>query len=547
MKDILDIHKAKCPNFNKNAQVSIDGVSESKSSINSLNVYSIRFQGCRLVYPCQIIRPIGKYKLDYQKYLDNFLSDVCSNNCIIRVFVGDNPKRAEARASKTHSGYYACEYCEAKGELLNTQDKCLNNKKMELQKQKSLIVAQIAKAREEGCDEDEIESLAAVLKSIQEAIKTLNKKNNRIVWPASTSNAPERTAEKILNITDKIDSNENLSLDEAKGVLGRSLFLDIPYFNYVLDIPTEYLHNTCLGLVRKMIELTFNVGENRQRNTKRKLSLVASFNKLMSKIKVLHEFSRRARNLDFSVMKGQEYRNICIIFFPLVINCIDEGEEERRAWLLLAYMIRICILPNNEYGTIDPNVLKYCCEQFYELYEKLFHARNCTYNTHTVCSHLPKMRAHGPLTLTSAFGFEAFYGEMRQSFTPGTQSPLKQIIQKILMKRMLSYHCCKPSIYFSPKDTAMESNSYIYTFDQNEYQFYKIISIEGNTFECNSVGKYETVFPETPTLNWGKIGVFKAGEISNEVHFIDKNCVAGKLVTVLNLLITCPNNVLEEK
>lgn len=37
---------------------STDGVKESKSGKTSLNVFSLRFSGCRLVYPVVIQRPV---------------------------------------------------------------------------------------------------------------------------------------------------------------------------------------------------------------------------------------------------------------------------------------------------------------------------------------------------------------------------------------------------------------------------------------------------------------------------------------------------------
>lgn len=157
------------------------------------------------------------------------------------------------------------------------------------------------------------------------------------------------------------------------------------------------------------------------------------------------------------------------------------------------------------------------------------------------------MRVHGPPTATSAFGFESFYGEMRHAFVPRTISPLKQIMSKILMKRIIAPHCCKPTIFYSPNESAMESNCYIYTFINRAYQFYKITEINDTSMECFKVGKYPKSFPETPTLNWSNIGVFEAGGISDEVVTVDKNDVAGKVLRVDNLFITCPLNVLEEK
>ena len=164
-----------------------------------------------------------------------------------------------------------------------------------------------------------------------------------------------------------------------------------------------------------------------------------------------------------------------------------------------------------------------------------------------VGSHMSQIRYHGPLTSTSAFGFESFYGELRRSFTPGTTNPLKQIMEKVMLKRSISHHCCESSIYFSPKDSNMESNSLVYTFVENQYQFYKIQSIQNDVMECCKVGKYVHTFPETPTLNWEKIGVFQAGGISEEIVNIQKKNVAGKVMQVNDLLLTCPNNILREK
>ena len=465
---------------------------------------------------------------------------------MIQCFIGDNPKRAFARFSKAHSSYFPCEYCEACGKLLSVEDKSLKMKKNALQKQKSNVLNKIAIAQTNK-DSIEVQSLTSVLSSINEAIKTLNRKNNNIVWPSSTQEGTIRTVENVKAVVERIEQQEELSLEESKGIMGRSLFLEIPYFNYVLDIPVEYLHGVCLGVVKKVVELTFNVGDNRQRNTSRKLSSSDQFNRLMIEVLVVREFSRRARNLDFSVMKGQEFRNIILFFFLIVLRCLEPQAKERRLWLLLAYSIRACILPNNEYEQIDPSILTYCGQQFYKLYEQLFHARNCAYYTHVISTHMPLIRTHGPLTLTSAFGFESFYGEMRNSFTPGTISPLKQIMTNILLKRNISSHCCKPSIYYSPKDTARESNSYIYTYQDNKYDFFKIMSVDDDSLNCCKVGKYKAAFPETPTLNWANVGVFKAGGVSDEMVEIEKKNVAGKVLRVQNHFLTCPINVLEEK
>lgn len=107
---------------------------------------------------------------------------------------------------------------------------------------------------------------------------------------------------------------DHITHEEAKGFVGHSLFLDIEYFNFLTDIPAEYMHSVCLGLIKRMIELTFKVGENRTRVTTRRLSQPSTYNKQMKSVKVPREFSRRIRNLDLSIIKAQEYRNMLLFF-----------------------------------------------------------------------------------------------------------------------------------------------------------------------------------------------------------------------------------------
>ena len=197
-------------------------------------------------------------------------------------------------------------------------------------------------------------------------------------------------------------------------------------------------------------------------------------------------------------------------------------------------MIRSCILPSDEFHCISLEFLSNITEEFYKLYETLYGALNCTYNTHIVGSHLIEMRSHGPLTLTSAFSFESFYGEIRRSFVPGTQSTLKQILQKILVKRAISPHCCENTIHFSDYETELESNNLVYLFKQGTHFIYQIVSINGDEFVCRRVGKYPYKFDQTPSINWSKVGVYERGALSSDTEIINKCDIAGKVLKVEN-------------
>ena len=266
----------------------------------------------------------------------------------------------------------------------------------------------------------------------------------------------------------------------------------------------------------------------------------------MKDIKVPREFSRRIRNLDLSVIKAQEYRNILICFFPVVVQCIEPQARERRLWLLLSYMIRASVISNPEYAIICPPELTAVCDKFYALFEELFGDKNCSYSIHLIASHLQKIRGNNPLTETSAFKYENFYSEMRRSFMPGTQSTMTQILQRTLLKRSLAFHSCVLPIYYSRKDTRMESNSLIYTFKNNNYAMYKINTVHDNLILCNKQGYFKKCFKETPELKWSNVGVFIEGGISDEIETVYKHEIHGKVIRLCQLLITVPINILRE-
>ena len=486
--------------------------------------------------------------INHEFQLHKALTDIYQNECEISQYIGDSQKRSRARNSLGHSSWFPCEFCFAKGTKLVTNVAENLKKKKSLKLQRDMVNERIHNLRQiDGANRNEMNRLRKIEKDLDIAEKQLKARKSNIVWPKSSMNGPPRTREEINEIVEKIENNIELSDDEKKGIKGRSLLLDLPGFNYVNNVSVEYLHCVCLGVVRKCTELTFKVTDGRKRVTKRKLSLPSQFNKLIAHVKSLREFNRRIRELDFHVYKGQEFRNLLLFFFPLVLDCIEVGEKERKMWLFLSYMIKACVVPKEEFKPIDLNVIDRCTNSWYSLYQQLFGVHNCTYNTHMVGSHLIEMRFHGPLTLTSAYPFESFYSELRRSFVPGTQSPLKQMLSNIFLKRALENHMCEKSIYYSAKDTPLECNSLIYLYEGRKYLLYRIIHIDEDIFTVKQQEYLPCRFPETPNLNWSLIGVFMSGNLKNNTERIHRSSIKGKVVQVNSFLITCPANVLREK
>ena len=371
-----------------------------------------------------------------------------------------------------------------------------------------------------------------------------------LTWPPTTMNGRPRTITGIRRIVQSIEQNENVTKEYLKGIKGRSVLLDQENFDVIHDLPAEYMHLVCLGTVKRVVNLTYNVGKKRHVKTKHKRCDPKLFNDLIVLVKVPRENSRRCRNLDPSVYKAQEYRNLLLIFFPLVLKNLPANYvKERKLWLCLVFMIRSCVLPNEEFDLVCKETIVNSCELFYNLFFELYGQRNCSYSIHIVSSHLLKMRGNVPLTERSAFPFESFYSEMKNLFKPGTSSPLKQIICNTYMKRALEHHVCTKSILYKEKSETetLENNSMIYTFQNNTFQMYVIVGIENETITCKRQGKFQFTSQLMPNHDWSSIGVYRQGPIGEDLYSIEKNDIKGKVVNVLDMLITCPLNVLNEK
>ena len=245
-------------------------------------------------------------------------------------------------------------------------------------------------------------------------------------------------------------------------------------------------------------------------------------------------------------MKATEYRNIILFFFPIILECIgDDFPMEQKLWLHMTYMIRACVISNEEFRNVKDKDVESASKKSYSLYKKLYGQLNCTYSIHVLFSHILQIRGNRPLTFKSAFKFESFFSEMRHLFHPGSVSPLKQILQNCFVKRMLEFHHCEKETFFQAKkkpkpgrkfNPGRESNHLIYIFTED--QTYKMYSIEEiidkDNFRCFTQGKFPLNLPLTPEYNWSNVGVFKTGPICEEYVIINRKNISGKVIQVNN-------------
>ena len=338
IKDIIRIHRAIHPDHDHHPQIiqlSLDGILESKSSLNSIDTYSIKFKGCRNIYPVRLIRPCEKHKYDEQIELKSVLSNINSNNVTIECGVFDAIKRSTVLCIKGHSARFPCQYCESCAvsyENKKKSNEAVQNRYEAHHRQVSQELSQLEETLDDPSENEAVIDLRERLENINaDKDNALQKGRKQLTWPSTTMNGTPRTLDSIREIANAIEENpeiEKINPDFCKGIKGKSLFLNQPFFHAIDDNPCEYMHSVCLGLGKRMIVLTFKVGENRERITKRKLSPPKSYNDKIRSVQLPRETSRRCRILDVGVMKAAEYRNVILFFFPIVLDCIEDTYPE---------------------------------------------------------------------------------------------------------------------------------------------------------------------------------------------------------------------------
>ena len=129
----MELHVGTCSRHRKDRRnpvpvvMSIDGVAETKSTSRSLEVMSLKFEGCKEVYPCLISRPEvfqkKRMKDRFEGYISNFIEEMKSAGMVLQKLVLDAPERATCRKQKMHGGYYSCDLCIANPENMRIPGK----------------------------------------------------------------------------------------------------------------------------------------------------------------------------------------------------------------------------------------------------------------------------------------------------------------------------------------------------------------------------------------------------------------------------------------
>jgi hypothetical protein len=428
--------------------LSSDGVPISKSGgvAGSLNVVCLRFRGCRQIYPLIVVRVKDKkYKLSPQELFGPVIQEIKDLGLTLEYLVADAPERAFARCQKNHSGYLSCDLCTAHGRKL---------------KKKKTTTAD---------NPDNI--------------------STGIFFPNYVADRGEpREITRVLAVLENLETfkKEENAEELCCGYTGVSPFVQLPGFDIVQSIPVDIMHLVPLGVVKKLFQLCTE--NNKKIATK--LAPVRQFVcKWIVQQRVPRCFTRRPRD-EFTHFKASEWRSLCLLWFPLMVEGLSKVEQVplRQLWLFLPFIVRAHLLDTAEWQDLEEllaqagSSLRDIGRKYLEIFQDVFGKTLISYNMHIFGEHMPDIRARRPLLEASAFPFESAYGQILKTFTVGTESIGKQSCLNMVLLATLEKHRCETGVSFHPGSSKSKAQSRDDLVQHHNGKFYMLDAgtVDGN-------------------------------------------------------------------
>lgn len=242
---------------------------------------------------------------------------------------------------------------------------------------------------------------------------------NRICFP--NLNSPIRT-----------DTSFRCRLQEDHHT-GTSILESID-FGMVSQIPFEYMHLVCLGVVRKIFNLWMK-GDLKYRIPQSSINkLSEAFMGLAPCISI--EFARKPRSLkELDKFKATEFRQILLYTGPIALSSLPKHLFDN--FMILHCAITILCAPqirDNSIYDYANDLLKNFVHNFTVIYGK----ENVSYNVHGLLHLVNDVKSFGCLDNFSAFAFENFMQKIKKTLRK-SEKPLEQF--HLRMAEAMLYSC----------------------------------------------------------------------------------------------------------
>jgi len=243
------------------------------------------------------------------------------------------------------------------------------------------------------------------------------------------------------------DSNSSsISSDDSEDEFYRhkTLLATIPGFDIVRDIPDEYLHLMCLGLVDMMLDIFVHklLSEEGTKEADDRITLIETHRP--------SEFQKASAHLDnLARYKGTEFRGMLLDYGVYVFDGLIKSKYLENFTFLCVIMRALAskIIPSNQ---DELSHIKYNAErveplvsQFLKQARQLYGPEFFVYNVHNFCHILEDYLMHGSVEGSSAFKYEPILGKYVKYIRTGRE-PLTQFINVYSTRLLLDTFTAKP-------------------------------------------------------------------------------------------------------
>ncbi len=470
LEDVVAFHRGLHDDAEGELILNIDGVPIGRTG-RSQTVVSVKFKSCRNVYQVTNAIPFGETKskeLSVTTLIGDVLRSIAQLDLTLMFICADAPMRAFLRNQKAHTASLGCDYCFGRASH-----------------------------------------------------------RSRPIWGPSTLKSESRTTARLKEDYERVAKKEITFADF--GYKGRSEILNVlPDFDVIDKVPVDPMHLLFLGVCRSLFELLFAVGENRPRKLSTPRQSTKKLDYALGQLKVPSEMPRRARAMDYKNWKGSEWRALVLFYFPIVVLCLRPGIE-REIWLEFCYLCRAYSLEDRYYNNLDKDFLKYLGTRWYNKYYDAFGDLNMRYNVHLM-SHLQRIREQGSFPEISAFPFEGSFAAAARGQQVGTSSLGLQSMRYTYL-RPLKGHLCKKKISFDTKTTSRRQNDLLHS-ERSCFQLVETPKPGDNFFKVRKLNVTTYFPPDGSSLDFTDIGVFKYLSTTQNVQYLQRDNVIGKLFMV---------------
>jgi hypothetical protein len=344
------------------------------------------------------------------------------------------------------------------------------------------------------------------------------------------------TARQICGTYDISDCSAELRTDTTFRVQqnsahhhGLSPFASLPV-NMVDFFPVDYMHQTCLGVMKRMIVCWLSGP------TPVKLSSfqISDINRQIQGFKSIltTEFTRKLRPLsDYKYWKATEFRMFLVYagFFVLRNNMQHNFFEH---FMCLSVAINILLSTSlsqkDEYKTFAHELLIYFVQTSRRLYGDQF----LVYNVHSLIHLRREVELFGKLDNSSAFIFENFMQRLKRMVRSG-RNPLVQVSQRIKEFNAFGSYCYRVPSYdtqlrlfptSSPNNCAVLSDGCCC----------QVVSCVGENVACIIFKHTEPVYSRP--CDSRVLGVFKARLKSGKMKVLSGELLASKALCHTNYM-----------